>query len=291
MYAIALSLKNASFSTREDYSAMLQNRIRELLPAQHPEGLVVLPGYLDFFLAQGCGFLGESRGFEASFGALAGLGDSFTREFLELHREVARACSVHVVPGSFLLHEGSKKFLATCLLSPTGEVLGLQKQAFLSRKERALGLCRADTLEVFSTELGSMGLLPGTDCFYPETGRVLGLKGANIVCHPGALRDGHNPWRQRAGMWQQVQQNQFFCVESQLKATLGGEDFTGTCLIHAPCEMTSGQSGILASEVAGGAAALLDTEKRLGVLEKYSLLNLLNPAAYTSIQENRGVKT
>ncbi len=86
-------------------------------------------------------------------------------------------------------------------------------------------------------------------------------------------------------MWQQVQQNQFFCVESQLQAVLAGKEFCGESFLHGPCEMTEGLTGILAKAKSPGnpVEGFLNNEERQKVIAQNSLLKLLNPAAYSPL--------
>ena len=93
---------------------------------------------------------------------------------------------------------------------------------------------------------------------------------------------GSIPWVQLTGMWQQVQQNQFFCIESQLHAVMAGNSFGAPSILHGPCEMTEGLTGILARGSTPGdpAAGFLNNQERLHVIKDYSILGLLNPAAY-----------
>ncbi len=160
--------------------------------------------------------------------------------------------------------------------------MGWQRQLFLSRAEREMGLVRGTDVKVFETGMGRVGIIVGTDAWYPEVGRVLALKGVDVVCHCGALATGVNKWRQLAGIWQQVQQNQFFCVESQLAACITDKEFAAESLVHAPCEMTDGYEGILARGGLDGlpVTAELDQEKRRQVVDSYPLLKLLNFGAY-----------
>ncbi len=268
--------------------------------AEGPSGtLVVLPGNLGLYLAYSFGEAGgEGKSFLETYKNYIRLSSSWLKEFMALHREAAARAGVYLVPGTYVLQEEGDIFLASSLISPEGDILFVQKQAFLSRLERSLGLSRGDTLEGAELSAGGgtddgsglrkglrVGLIPGTDAFYPETGRILALKGADIVCHPGCLERDAGPWVPVAGMWQQVQQNQFFCVESQLCGDMAGKTFGASSLIHGPCEMTPGQTGILAGgEKPGEAAtAFLHNEERLNVIKKYSLLGLLNPAAYNPL--------
>ncbi|HHZ00570.1 MAG TPA: carbon-nitrogen hydrolase family protein, partial [Tissierellia bacterium] len=154
----------------------------------------------------------------------------------------------------------------------------------------AWGLARGTSTDVFDTPFGKLGIIVGTDAWYPETGRILALSGAGLICHPGALPEPKHTWLQFAGMWSQVQQNQFFCVESQLCTEIAGWRAGGETLIHAPCEMTAAGSGILARGGEDGrpVTAELDDNRRREVISRYPLLKLLQPEAYSPIYPEKG---
>ncbi|MFW6270965.1 MAG: carbon-nitrogen hydrolase family protein, partial [Bacillota bacterium] len=53
-----------------------------------------------------------------------------------------------------------------------------------------------------------------------------------------------NPARQISGMWNQVQQNLFFAVESGFNGRLIDRFLWGNSFIHAPLEMTEEDNGL-----------------------------------------------
>ncbi|MBS4032557.1 MAG: carbon-nitrogen hydrolase family protein [Clostridiales bacterium] len=278
MRAAALSFAGSDFITRQGFK---EHVYKTVPPGGDDELLLVFPQHLALLLAFRCKELGQPLSLAEAFAAFMKLPHSWHREYLNMQHEIARSLSAYLVPGSLWLQDGGI-YSSSCLISPGGEMLGYQRQIFLSRQERELGLSRGEEAEVFETGIGRLGIIIGTDAWYPEVGRVLALKGAEVVCHCGALSAGENRWLQLAGMWQQVQQNQFFCVESQLAAEIAGQKFAAESLLHAPCEMTAGFEGILARGGLGGepVSAELDKEKRLQVVNSYPLLKLLNPMAY-----------
>jgi predicted amidohydrolase len=279
MHAVALSFGNSSFTSRQGYLAYVESSLAAV--AGKGDLLLVFPAYLGILLALRWGELGNVTDFKGLITAFIRLPAAWHEECLQLHRKVARRLSAYLVPGTFLQTESEQTYHQAFLLAPDGRILGSQRQVYLSRLEKAMGLCRGEELNVFQTATGTIGIIIGTDAWYSEVGRILALQGAEIICHCGALPAGENRWLQRAGMWQQVQQNQFFCVESQLAANIG-EPFSAESLIHAPCEMTENFEGILAR---GGlekqpVAAVLNQKARRLVIDGYPLLQLMNPLAY-----------
>jgi len=72
-------------------------------------------------------------------------------------------------------------------------------------------------------------------------------------------------------MWQEVQQNQFFAVESGFSGFLGEQSFWGESVIYAPLEMTEAGDGYL--ERSNGQQSLiiaqLDNKKRRKAILKF----------------------
>lgn len=309
MKAVTLNFSRESFKTQKEYKLYLTNILKRY--EDRGECLVVLPGNSGLMLALSWGELGTPVNFREAYKTYLELPVSWHKDLLSLHVQAARQLSLFLVCGTDILTMNGKNYLVSYLISPQGRILGCQKQLYLSQKERSLGISRGDDAEVFSTPLGKIGLVVGTDAFYPEVGRILALKEADIVCHCGALpikqeTDIPNYWRQMTGMWPQVQQNQFFCVESQLVSTIAGQHFKGSSFILAPCEMTGDKSGFLAWGGPGPpdeppreklsreeltpeiVEANLDFKAREKVIKNYPLLKLLNPAAYRPLQCLKG---
>ncbi len=276
-----MNFAGCDFRQRQGFLEYIYSHVK---PAAGNEPfLLVFPAHLALLYAFHRGDLGAASDFGQAVSAFLELPPGWQDHYLELHSYIARRLQAYLVPGTVLKTEEGQIYHEAWLISDKGEVRGSQRQLFLSREERELGWSRGDTAASFSTALGKLGIIIGTDAWYPEVGRVLALQGTEILCHCGALAAGENKWRQLAGSWQQVQQNQFFCVESQLVAALPGRAWGAPSLIHAPCEMTAGFTGILAGDTETGAytnylEASLNKEARRAVIRNYPLLKLLNPA-------------
>ncbi len=180
---------------------------------------------------------------------------------------------------------------------PDGALLGGQVQTHAGRREAATGLRPSSRLSAIETPLGRLGLVVGTDAWYPEVSRILTLSGAEILLFPQAVLSPYPLWRQVAGAWQEVQQNQVFGLESGL----AGGGFIGRAAVFGPCELTPGQTGQLAGvgpaytavsalqpfaadskalHEEGLAVAALDFGRLAEVRRGYPILAMLNPDAY-----------
>jgi hypothetical protein len=92
-------------------------------------------------------------------------------DLVEAARQVAREAGVYLALG--LPGEGP----TGVLLGPDGTVVGRQRQTHVLPDDRKLGLLPGDRLFVFLTEVGRLGMLVGTDAWYPEVSRILALRG------------------------------------------------------------------------------------------------------------------
>jgi predicted amidohydrolase len=200
---------------------------------------------------------------------------AFDRGFGELAREYG----IYLCPGTTVSKRGNRFSITASLFDPRGKKLGEQQQTHLSQQEKAWGLERGEELPVWDTDLGRIGIATGTDIWHPEVSRILALQGAELVLAPAAITGPYNPWLQMAGMWQQVQQNQFFALENWLAGNIFGSNYEGRALILAPCEMTSGETGFLAREE-DDQIAELDFSKRKEIIKGYPLLAHLNRPLY-----------
>ena len=277
MKVAAFSLAGLPLENPAEYAAALAALLNKL-----QAGLAVLPAHTSFLLCAAQGRLGEVGDFAASFRAFMQEAGDWNEEYLQLHLRLAAENRLYLVPGTTVEEEGGRFFLVSYLLGPEGRVNGRQRQTHLSREERSLGLSRGEELPLFGVAGMKAGLILGTDARHPEVGRILALQGADLVIHCGALATGRELASQPAGIWAQVQQNQFWAVEAQLRETIGGRAFGGQCAVMGPCEITPGLTGYLDREEAGKpfAAAELNEAERRRIKSDYPLLKLLRPEAY-----------
>ena len=100
----------------------------------------------------------------------------------ELLAKVARKHEVYVVVGIAQLHPTIPMTLynSAALIGPSG-VIGIQHKMHLPAQERHY-FCPGNTAEVYSTDLGNIGMAICYDGRFPEMIRVLALKGAEIIC-------------------------------------------------------------------------------------------------------------
>lgn len=271
------SLDGIEMGHKESYAGDLTALFKELQP-----DLAVLPAYTSVLLCAAAGLSGGTGGF-------GGYLKNYIREekkwnglYLALHSELARTNKLYLAAGTTLEMEDGEIYHSAYCFGPDGEICARQRQTHLSREERALGLSRGIELPLFEVAGMKAGLIVGTDSRHPETGRILALEGAALIIHSGATVEGEASRVQPAGIWAQVQQNQLWAAEAQLRGSLGGCSFGGQSAVIGPCEITPDLSGYLDRENEGKpfAVAELAEGRRLRIRESYPLLKLLRPAAY-----------
>lgn len=105
-------------------------------------------------------------------------------QFVSEMRELARALHLHVAVGVDLRGENPPEvFIASVLLGPDGEIIGVHQKHVLWDYEYTLFVPGDKPFQVFDTELGRLGLLVCADGIVPETPRILSLLGAQILCN------------------------------------------------------------------------------------------------------------
>jgi predicted amidohydrolase len=260
-----------SFRSEQDFWTEASKHLQQL---QRKEVQIALfPGFTGLLHAGS--FLPAQNRLPEILALVAAKKGAFDKGFSELAQEYG----MYLCPGTTVSQRGNRFSITASLFDPQGKKLGEQQQTHLSQQEKAWGLERGEELPVWATGLGRVGIAAGTDIWHPEVSRILALQGAELVLAPAAIPGPYNPWLQVAGMWQQVQQNQFFALENWLEGNIFGSNYEGRALILAPCEMTPGETGYLTREQ-DEQIAQLDFNRRREVIKGYPLLAHLNPSLY-----------
>jgi predicted amidohydrolase len=277
MRVAAISLAGINLNSINHYREDLT-----LLLRKSGAQIAVLPAYSSIALGISSGVLKATGGFYDTVRSLLPGNEVWNRGFLEIHGRIAGELELYIAAGTIFEVDANRSYHTAYCFDPAGRICCRQHQTHLSRFERELGLNRGEEINLFPLGDLKAGLITGSDARYPEVGRIFGLLGADIILHCGALEYGYNCWPQVAGMWAQVQQNQFWCVEAQLSGRIADRSFGAASAVLGPCEITPGQSGYLARGYPDTplVAAELDEEARQVLKNEYPLLEILNPAAY-----------
>ena len=161
---------------------------------------------------------------------------------LRLMGDLAREASLYLIPGTIPLRYGGGEIrLASPLLGPAGEVLGAQEQLGAPP-----GYAPGTEIAVFATTWGRIGIAVDTDAAIPEIGRILALRGAELVCNPAAHPAPFDRGRQALGLLHLVEANLVIGLEAPLVGPFAGKAYRGQAQVLAPAAMTRDGSGILA---------------------------------------------
>jgi predicted amidohydrolase len=192
--------------------------------------------------------------------------DAYVETFGRLAREFGTA----IVAGSLYLYDeetGTVRNRAY-LFDAAGEVQGHQDKFNLHADERQFASPGSD-LSVFDTRYGRFGLLIGRDILYPELGRMLAAKGADLLVGISASHGAAQASVIRSALATRAEENQLFAAASFL---LGPDyltrdaraDFYGQSAILAPISLTQKGDGVLTQagtdHTEGLVAAELDLE-------------------------------
>jgi len=210
-------------------------------------------------------------------------------EYIEQVKKLSQGYKIAICPGSYWQKEKSNIYHESCLIID-GEVQLRQQQIYLACWEREFEFSRGAKIELKEIKDWKIALIISSDVFYPQVSRMVALKGADIVLSPVGFTGEKNRALQVSGMWQEVQQNQFFAVESGFNGFLGEQSFWGESVIYAPLEMTEEGDGYL--ERSSGQQSLiiaqLDNKKRRKAISKFDVLSQLNREFYQQMKMFRG---
>jgi len=210
-------------------------------------------------------------------------------EYIEQVKELSREYKIAICPGSYWQKEKNNFYHESCLIID-GKVQLEQQQIYLARWERELEFSRGAKIELKEIKDWKIALIISTDVFYPQVSRMAALKGADIVLSPVGFTGEKNRALQISGMWQEVQQNQFFAVESGYNGFLGEQSFWGESVIYAPLGMTEKKNGFL-TRTKGQQSLIvteLDNKKRRKAISKFNVLSQLNREFYQQMKMFRG---
>jgi predicted amidohydrolase len=98
---------------------------------------------------------------------------------------LARELDLHLVCG-LAERDGDLLYNSACLVAPDGTI-SVYRKTHLSADERSWATA-GDSWTVVDTPIGRIGLLIGHDASFPEAGRVLALRGCDLIVCPAAIK-------------------------------------------------------------------------------------------------------
>ncbi len=100
---------------------------------------------------------------------------------------LAAQLDLHLVVG-VAERDGDAFYNSACLIGPDG-LIARYRKIHLAEADRAWAAA-GDTWTVADTPIGRIGLMIGHDAAFPETGRILALRGCDIIACPSAVKGG-----------------------------------------------------------------------------------------------------
>lgn len=138
-------------------------------------------------------------------------------DWLALHARLAREQGLHILAGSFPVQLGDGRFRNRAhLFAPNGK-RGWQDKWTMTRFETELwGISAGDTLKVFDTALGCIGVNICYDVEFPLLARAQVEAGAGIILAPSCTDTRAGYWRVRVGAQARALENQCVVIQAPL---------------------------------------------------------------------------
>ncbi|MEL7563789.1 MAG: nitrilase-related carbon-nitrogen hydrolase [Dehalobacterium sp.] len=99
-------------------------------------------------------------------------------------KEIAKNNQTHIIFG-FVEKENSKLYNTAVLIDPKGEIIGKYHKTHLDEMDQAWAE-KGDKLEVFTTEIGKIGMMIGYDAAFPEVAGTLSVNRTDIIAIPSS---------------------------------------------------------------------------------------------------------
>lgn len=229
--------------------------------------LLVLPELLTASLLGACGqtdFVEKIRRLPA-----------FTERYVNLFRSLAREHGISIAAGSHLTEAEGKLFNTGHLFTPEGEVHE-QRKCHLVPIETAWAT-PGHGIRIFETKKAKVAIAICYDLEFPETCRLMTLKGADVLLCPSATLDEQGYWRVRHCGHARSVENQVYVVHSSLVGSLAGIPLWGMSSILTPCDVGFPPRGTAAESSPNEEAivtAELDLDRLYAIREQGSVRTL-----------------
>jgi N-carbamoylputrescine amidase len=116
-----------------------------------------------------------------------------------------------VLPVSFFERANNAQYNSLVMIDADGEVLGLYRKSHIpdgpGYREKYYFNPGDTGFRVWQTRYGRVGAAICWDQWFPETARILALKGADVICYPTAIgSEPHDPTIHSRDHWQRTMQ-------------------------------------------------------------------------------------
>ncbi len=162
-----------------------------------------------------------------------------TDKVRELLETLSRDYNI-IIAGTALEKAVDKKerYFNTCFVYENGKLILKQRKVHLTEGEERWGLSSGESFLVGRCRYGNIGVLVCADVLYPEAGRVLGLKRAEIVMNPVVSKFFENDLTKEARRSIHISRaydNSFFIIKvSGVGRSPFGHDAVGRSFVASP---------------------------------------------------------
>jgi predicted amidohydrolase len=151
--------------------------------------------------------------------------------------QVTQKYGVYIVVGISRLHPviPATIFCSAALIGPSG-VIGVYDKVHIAANEK-LFFYPGDSIEVYKTDLGNIGMMICYDGRFPELARILSLKGAEIICwiiNIVYMEKFLEPHTVRFRSYVRAIENSNYCLGCSRGGREGEISFVGHSAIAAP---------------------------------------------------------
>ncbi|MEZ4676193.1 MAG: nitrilase-related carbon-nitrogen hydrolase [Caldilineaceae bacterium] len=201
-------------------------------------------------------------------------GQELWEAYCDLYSGLAKEFNLVLVAPSAYLPDPADGVVRniTAVFGRDGSLLGYQAKVMLHPQDKPIVEAGADW-DVIHTDVGAIGLLLGSDVLYPEIGRLLAYKGAEVLICQGACASTVMYQKLRAGILARMQDNQLFAAASFLvgRNDLNGSNklvYAGRSAIFAPQELTPRFNGVLVEMGSPSSEGVLSADWNFVALRK-----------------------
>lgn len=221
-----------SYSFPESFDAY-QKKIIEIVRQQADQGteLLLFPEYAGLEML--------------SFTSLDRI-QEYLPSYLELFQDLSHQYKMYICAGSHFFTEDKVTFNRSFLFSPTQKV-SHQDKCILTPYEIDEGLLsKSNTLRVFETAFGKIGICVCYDIEFPSLVRQLTQSGAELILVPSYTSTIHGYYRVFLSCRARALENQCFVVQSAMVGQTDIELTYGAAAICGPIDNTFPMDGLLA---------------------------------------------
>lgn len=137
---------------------------------------------------------------------------TYTEEYIKLFNELAVQYNVNVIGGSHFVEEDGHIYNIAYLFRRDGTIERQAKIHITPNERKWWGITHGDEVRVFDTDCGKIAILICYDMEFPELGRYVTEKGANIIFTPFCTDDRQGYLRVRYCAQARAIENQVYTV-------------------------------------------------------------------------------